>query len=97
MSAHLFGQVPPQSTSVSGPFFTVSVQIGAEHFLVTPSQTPLVQSAVVAQVFPSAHFAQLPPQSTSVSDPFFELSPQAAARHLLPLQTAVVVIDAGAG
>jgi hypothetical protein len=25
---HLFGHVPPQSTPVSGPFFTVSVQLG---------------------------------------------------------------------
>jgi hypothetical protein len=27
--AHRFGQVPPQSTSVSDPFFTPSVQLGA--------------------------------------------------------------------
>jgi hypothetical protein len=62
--------LPPQSTSVSLPFCTLSVGEGAWHTL--PVQTPLVQSvAPTLQALPSAHFgAWPPPQSTSVSLPF---------------------------
>jgi hypothetical protein len=38
---------PPQSTSVSFPFLTRSVQVGAWH--VPPMQTPLTQSEVTLQ------------------------------------------------
>jgi hypothetical protein len=63
-------QLPPQSTSVSVPFLTVSVQLGAEQVIVAGSHTPLTQSAPMAQPRVSAHGEQLPPQSTSVSEPF---------------------------
>ena len=70
--AHFVAQLPPQSTSVSLPFFTPSVQLavtGARH--VPLVQMPLAQSAAAEHVPPLAHFvAQLPPQSTSVSLPF---------------------------
>src|SRR6266852_2810250 len=68
--AHV-GQVPPpQSTSVSAPFFTPSRHVGGWQMPVV--QTPLVQSAATRHIFRSAHGAQMPPpQSMSVSAPFF--------------------------
>ena len=57
---------PPQSRSVSSPFFTPSSHAGAAH---VPSQTPLTQSAPIAQTAPFAHGPQSPPQSTAVSLP----------------------------
>jgi hypothetical protein len=80
-SAHLFAgaQEPPQSTSVSVPFFTVSLQAGT--WQMPPVQTPLAQSPAPPQTLPSAHLfagAQEPPQSTSVSVPFFTVSLQPA-------------------
>src|SRR5689334_9642730 len=59
--------LPPQSMSVSAPFFTASVGEGI--WQTSSLQTPLVQSVVpLAQPFPSSHFgAAPPPQSTSVS------------------------------
>jgi hypothetical protein len=82
---HLVAQVapvvatPPQSTSVSVPFFTASGQTGAlQRELV---QTPLTQSAPAEHPEPVAHRfagAQLPPQSIAVSVPFFTVSPQVA-------------------
>ena len=70
------GQVPPpQSMSVSSPFFTPSVQAGAAQIPLW--QTPLSQSPALAQLLPFAHTGQVPPpQSTSVSAPFFFLSVQ---------------------
>jgi len=58
-------QPPPQSRSVSVPFFTLSMQVGA--WQVVPVQTPETQSAAPPQPSPVAHLPQLPPQSTSVS------------------------------
>jgi hypothetical protein len=79
---HFVAHVPPQSTSVSVPFFTVSVHAAALHFFVTLSQTPVAQSAPTAHVLLSAHFvAHVPPQSTSVSVPFLTVSLHAAALH----------------
>ena len=43
VTAHLVAHEPPQSTSVSVPFLTTSVQVGTAHLLAV--QTPLVQSA----------------------------------------------------
>ena len=60
---HVLVHAPPQSTSVSVPFFTASVQSGAEHFFVALLHTPLVQSAAAAQVFVSAHLGHEPPLS----------------------------------
>jgi hypothetical protein len=37
-------QLPPQSMSLSVPFLTESVQLGAWHFLVLALHTPLWQS-----------------------------------------------------
>jgi hypothetical protein len=63
-AAH-FGQVPPQSTSVSLPFRTLSVQLGAEQVTL---HTPAKQSVAAPHFLPVPHFPQLgPPQSTSVS------------------------------
>src|SRR4029079_2211714 len=75
VSAHLLGQVPPQSVSVSVPFFTPSLHAGALHFFVFESQTPLWQSPEAAHALPSAHLlGQEPPQSVSVSVPFLIVS-----------------------
>ena len=66
---------PPQSTSVSVPFLTPSVQVGAAHLPL--EQTPLVQSLGTLHFLVSAHLGQVaPPQSTSVSAPFCLLSVQ---------------------
>jgi hypothetical protein len=75
-------QLPPQSTSVSLPFWTPSLQAAAAHFLAT--HLPLAgsaQSASLAQPLWGGQPPQLPPQSTSVSLPFFTASPQVAATH----------------
>jgi hypothetical protein len=68
-------QLPPQSTSVSVPFFTKSVQSGAWHTLFV--HTPLAQSDGAEHAFDVSHFGHaVPPQSTSVSLPFFTPSVQ---------------------
>jgi hypothetical protein len=69
---HLVAQLPPQSTSVSSPFTTPSLQLGSAHTF--PEQTPLRQSACAEHCLPRSQPAQLPPQSTSVSSPFWTLS-----------------------
>ncbi len=68
--AQLAAQLPPQSMSVSVPFFTASEQVGSA--AQSPAtQLVLVQSVPARQVLPLAQSAaQLPPQSTSVSVPF---------------------------
>jgi hypothetical protein len=77
---------PPQSTSVSKPFFTLSLHAGTAHC--PPVHTPLVQSLALVQNFVSAHlFVQLPPQSKSVSLPFFTPSEQVAVAQMLAVQT----------
>src|SRR5204863_357497 len=73
-------QEPPQSTSVSVPFFTMSLQEGAGQ--TPPEQTPLWQSPATPQALPLPHFLagpQEPPPSTSVSVPFFTVSLQEGA------------------
>jgi hypothetical protein len=64
---------PPQSTSVSLPFFAASLQPALWH---TPLlQTPVWQSTPARQALPTPHFVlQALPQSTSVSAPFFTKS-----------------------
>jgi hypothetical protein len=76
-----FGAVaPPQSTSVSSPFFLPSVGLGAAHFPVL--HTSLAQSPSILQTFPVSHLgAAAPPQSTSVSSPFFLPSLACGSRH----------------
>ena len=77
------GQVgPPQSTSVSSPFATESLQLGAAH--VCAVQTPLVQSGPTAQPIPTSQGEQAgPPQSRLVSEPFFTPSLQVGARQVV--------------
>jgi hypothetical protein len=75
---HLLEQEPPQSTSVSVPFLTPSVQEGPEGVAQSfeALQKPELQSVGAAQPSPSAHVFPwatqvAPPQSTPVSLPFF--------------------------
>ncbi len=75
--------VPPQSVSVSAPFFTPSEQPGAEHS--SPAHTADAQSVPVMHESPWLHGGQLPPQSKSVSSPFLTPSEQLGARHRLLL------------
>ena len=74
-------QGPPQSTSVSLPFFSPSWQLGAAIAQSPPSQFALAQSEATRQCRFSAHLMQspAPPQSTSVSVPFFSPSVQVGA------------------
>lgn len=66
-------QTPPQSRSVSVPFFTPSKHEGSWQMLAT--HTLLWQSEPAAQPFPTMHLAAHdPPQSTSVSVPFLTVS-----------------------
>jgi len=58
--AHFSEHEPPQSTSVSSPFLTLSLQVAATH---SPRQTPLWQSELTLQGLASAHGRQGPPQS----------------------------------
>jgi hypothetical protein len=80
------GQRPPQSTSVSEPFVTRSVQL--EGWQVEAEQTPLWQSPPPVQAFPSGQRGQTPPpQSTAVSAPFFTPSAQLATWQVPEEQT----------
>jgi hypothetical protein len=65
---------PPQSTSVSFPFFTPSLQVAAWHCPAT--QTPVKQSRSAPQTSGAGHGLQLPPQSTPVSSPSWRPSAQ---------------------
>src|SRR5204862_292354 len=77
---------PPQSMSVSLPFFIPSPQLPGLHTLA--AQAPLAQSLPATHAWPPMHFGQvLPPQSTSVSSPFFALSVQDGAAQVPPLHT----------
>jgi hypothetical protein len=82
------GQVPPpQSTSVSAPFFTPSVQLGAAHVPLVQVSPP-AQSLAMVHALPVAQGGQVPPpQSTSVSAPSFTPSVQLAAAHTPWAQT----------
>jgi hypothetical protein len=67
--------VPPQSTSVSAWFLTVSLQVGTWHTLEV--QTLLMQSLPIEHARPLPQLGHdVPPQSTAVSVPFFTLSLQ---------------------
>jgi hypothetical protein len=80
---------PPQSMSVSLPFFTTSLQFAAAHAL--PVQTPLTQSVPPAHPRPVPHRAQVvaPPQSVPVSLPFLIMSLQLDAWHAFIVQTVL--------
>ena len=76
-AVHWAGQLPPQSTSVSSPFFTKSVQLAA--WQTFRLHTPVVQSEGALQPLPGGQGAQPPPpQSMSVSVPFCTPSEQPA-------------------
>jgi hypothetical protein len=84
-----FGQLPPQSTSVSFPFFAPSPQEAFWHVPVL--QTPVLQSPLPLQVCGGWHFGQVgPPQSLSDSCPFLTPSVHAGAWHTPPLHTPLV-------
>ncbi len=73
---------PPQSTSVSLPFWTPSAHVGTRHVFCL--QTPCRQSSAASQICPGAHVApHAPPQSMSVSSPFFVPSSHVAGTHSL--------------
>jgi hypothetical protein len=77
--AHAEQLWPPQSTSVSLPFLTLSVQLPFEHLPAV--HTPLTQSVPMEQNLPERHGEQLPPQSMSVSLPFLTTSAQVGSAH----------------
>jgi hypothetical protein len=79
-------QVPPQSTSLSPPFFWPSLQAGATATHTPPSHLPPAQSAPPPQRLPSAHGSQVPPQSTSLSAWFLNPSAQVAVAQKPSLQ-----------
>mmetsp|Transcript_7776 Transcript_7776/g.13661 ORF Transcript_7776/g.13661 Transcript_7776/m.13661 type:complete len:275 (+) Transcript_7776:25563-26387(+) len=60
-------QSPPQSTSLSRPFNTLSAQDAERHLPSVPSHIPLRQSSAVSHSAPAGHLGQRPPQSTSDS------------------------------
>ncbi|HVU03085.1 MAG TPA: hypothetical protein VHE30_15095 [Polyangiaceae bacterium] len=82
-------QLPPQSTSVSSPFFAPSAQVA-------PAQTPswqelLSQSEPRTHVFPLLQVAQSePPQSTAVSFPSC-LPSRHSEDSQIPLEQIVVM------
>jgi len=79
------GQVPPQSTSVSVPLLTPSLQPEPAH--VPELQIPLSQSGPMAQSWPGVHVEQSgPPQSTSVSVPSTMPFLQTGSERQVPLE-----------
>jgi hypothetical protein len=71
---------PPQSTSVSLPFFTVSLQPAPWQTFGVPLQTLLIQSPATLHVLPVPQSPHVPPpQSTSVSAPFLTTSEHVGA------------------
>jgi hypothetical protein len=78
LSAHLVHD-PPQSVSVSVPFFAPSEHVGTAHLYVAVGHTELWQSRGNRQLLAFAQGEQVgPPQSTSVSLPFLVVSLQPA-------------------
>jgi hypothetical protein len=99
-AAHGVQIPPPQSRSVSFPFFTPSTHVAgwqtvpASLAIPPPSpignaeQTPLAQSAALLQVLPGEHIPHpAPPQSMSVSVPFLSPSAHVAAWQTLAVHT----------
>jgi len=77
---HFSAQLPPQSTSVSLPFFRPSKQVGVAH--VPAGHAPVVHSIDSSQCLPKPQGGQLPPQSTSVSIPFWTRSAHVGSRQV---------------
>jgi hypothetical protein len=86
-TAQSFGHEPPQSTSVSVPFRTESLQLALAQ--VPPEHLPLAgsaQSEFALQPLPTAHVdGQPPPQSVSGSGPFLTPSVHVGVAHLPPV------------
>ena len=83
---------PPQSLSVSPPFFALSEQVAAWQMLVV--HTALSQSLAPVQAAPLAQGGQAgPPQSTSDSPWFKTLSVQLGARQVPITQLALEQSD----
>jgi hypothetical protein len=81
LAAHL-GHAPPQSTSVSLPFFISSWHRFATHTFDVAAQNVETQSMDAEHFLPLSHGAQTPPpQSTSVSFPFFMPSWHCSETH----------------
>ena len=80
---------PPQSMSVSPPFFWLSLQVGCGVQVLLVHRS-LRQSPLTTQGSPSSQPGQEPPQSTAVSLPFFKPSLQlgGGAVHALSTQTS---------
>jgi hypothetical protein len=78
---------PPQSTSVSLPFFEPSEHVAVWHLSGDPEHTVLVQSAGTPHSLPSAHLEHDPPQSTSLSMPFLTVSEHVATEQRPVLHT----------
>jgi hypothetical protein len=81
--------LPPQSVSVSVPFFTPSVHVAAWHVRGDPVHTLSAQSPATVHDLPVPHLGHVaPPQSMSVSSASLTVSLQCAATQVpLPLQT----------
>jgi hypothetical protein len=76
----------PQSTPVSIPFLTPSLQVGT--WQVPLEQTWLWQSVNVSHAAPFEQAGHAPPpQSTPVSEPFVTASLQDGAWQIPPVQT----------
>jgi hypothetical protein len=85
VSEHSGQEPPPQSTSVSAPFFTMSWQLGA--WQMPPVHTPWLQSVPVAHVLPSGQaWGHPPPQSMPASIPFLAPSLHVGIKQVLPTQ-----------
>lgn len=73
--AHGEQMPPPQSTSVSAPFFIPSMQLAEETQISIALQKLEMQSESEKHIFPPLHFGHVPPpQSMSDSAPFSMLS-----------------------
>ena len=81
-SAHFVTHSPPQSTPDSLPSCLPLSHSLATHKRFCTLQLADAQSALVAQLSPTAHFvAHVPPQSTPVSWPFCLPSSHSVATH----------------
>jgi len=95
-AAHLGHVGPPQSTPVSLPLETPSVQVAAGaalHVLLVTLQVAVRQSLLPLQLPPIAHLPHVvPPQSTPDSSPFLMPSVHVAAAHLFMVVVVVILV-----
>src|SRR5581483_4748425 len=86
---HLLVHEPPQSTSVSSPFLTASLQLAARQARL--AQRPLWQSLPSAHIWPVAQGGHNPAQSTSVSPLSLIPFMQAAGGRFIAMSGPAVV------